>query len=180
MTRDKKEKFFSPKKLILNPGMISLIIGLPLFFFDIKPPETVMTALSHIANLNTPLAMLFLGTYIANTDMKNMFSSYENYLASFLKLAALPLSMLLIFKLMGVSGELLTALIISASAPSANNTVMFSAKYGVPPSFARFFSSAAASSGAVRAASGTAPALVTLPCAPETVRVNGLPCFSDA
>lgn len=130
MTRDKKEKFFSPKNLILNPGMISLIIGLPLFFFGIKPPETVMTALSHIANLNTPLAMLYLGTYIANTDMKNMFSSYENYLASFLKLAALPLSMLLIFKLMGVSGELLTALIISASAPSANNTVMFSAKYG--------------------------------------------------
>lgn len=130
MTRDKKEKFFSAKKLILNPGMISLIIGLPLFFFDVKPPEAVMTALSHIANLNTPLAMLFLGTYIANTDIKNMFASYENYLASFLKLIVLPASMLGIFKLMGVSGELLTALIISASAPSANNTVMFSAKYG--------------------------------------------------
>ena len=38
--------------------------------------------------------------------------------------------MLGLFKLVGISGTLLTACIISASVPSANNTVMFSAKYG--------------------------------------------------
>ena len=42
-----------------------------------------------------------------------------------------PLVMLGLLKLTGiVSGTLLTACIIQASAPSANNTVMFSAKYG--------------------------------------------------
>ena len=38
--------------------------------------------------------------------------------------------MLCIFKLCGVGGAILTACLISASVPSANNTVMFSAKYG--------------------------------------------------
>mgnify|MGYP000092614844 len=38
--------------------------------------------------------------------------------------------MLLIFRLCGVTGALLTSCIISASAPTANNTVMFAAKYG--------------------------------------------------
>ena len=42
----------------------------------------------------------------------------------------LPLFMLLIFRLCGVTGALLTSCIISASAPTANNTVMFAAKYG--------------------------------------------------
>ena len=38
--------------------------------------------------------------------------------------------MLCVFKVAGISGALLTACMISASVPSANNTVMFSAKYG--------------------------------------------------
>ena len=38
--------------------------------------------------------------------------------------------MLGIYKLVGITGTLLSACMISASVPSANNTVMFSAKYG--------------------------------------------------
>jgi hypothetical protein len=37
--------------------------------------------------------------------------------------------MLFIFKLFGVEGNMLTALTISASAPVATNTAMYSAKY---------------------------------------------------
>jgi predicted permease len=88
------------------------------------------SAVTHIANLNTPLAMIFLGTYIANSDIKTMFKERNNYGVMFLKLIALPLIMLAIFRLVGLSGTILTACIISAAVPSASNTVMFSAKYG--------------------------------------------------
>ncbi len=121
---------FELKTLILNPGVISVLVGLPLFIFDIDLPDVVDSAVTHIANLNTPLAMLFFGTYIANTDLKSMFKEKNNYLVILLKTIALPLIMFVIFKLVGISGALLTACMISASVPSANNTVMFSAKYG--------------------------------------------------
>ncbi len=121
---------FELKRLVLNPGVISVLIGLPLFIFDVEMPDVVQSAVNHIANLNTPLAMLFLGTYIANTDLKTMFKEKNNYLVILLKTIALPLIMFCIFKLFGISGALLTACMISASVPSANNTVMFSAKYG--------------------------------------------------
>lgn len=130
MAKGESEHAFSAKKLILNPGVISLALGLPLFLFGVDVPEVAVSALTHISNLNTPLAMLFLGTYIANTDMKTMFKMPENYLATLLKLIALPLIMFAVFKAFGISGSLLTALMISASVPSANNTVMFSVKYG--------------------------------------------------
>lgn len=130
MNKGEGKTRFEFKRLFLNPGVISVLIGLPLFIFDVELPEVVNSAITHIANLNTPLAMLFLGTYIANTDLKAMFKEKNNYLVILLKTIALPLIMFCIFRLVGISGALLTACMISASVPSANNTVMFSAKYG--------------------------------------------------
>ncbi len=129
MTKSEGKSSFDFKRLILNPGVISVLIGLPLFVFGIKLPGVVQSAIGHVANLNTPVAMIFFGTYIANTNLKEMFKLRENYFVAFLKLIVLPCIMLGVFKLVGISGTLLTACIISASVPSANNTVMFSAKY---------------------------------------------------
>lgn len=130
MTKSKGKTSFDFKKLLFNPGVISVLIGMPFFIFDINLPSVFETAVAHVSNLNTPLAMLFFGTYIANTDLKKMFTFKENYLVAFLKLLVLPAIMLGIYKLVGVSGVLLSACMISASVPSANNTVMFAAKYG--------------------------------------------------
>lgn len=130
MTKSADSTKFDYKKLVLNPGVISVLIGLPLFIFGIKMPAPVSAAVGHIANLNTPVAMIFFGTYIANTDLKSMFKVKENYLVAFLKLVVMPLIMFGVFKVAGITGTMLTACVISASVPSANNTAMFAAKYG--------------------------------------------------
>lgn len=124
-----KNAGFRLRWLILNPGVIPVLLGLPLFIFGVKLPELLYTPLDGIANLNTPMAMLMFGTYLAKTDLKTMFRQKEIYLVALLKLAALPLLMLGILKAIGFTGTLLVSSIISASAPSANNTVMFAAKY---------------------------------------------------
>ena len=121
---------FKIKTIILNPGVLSVAVGLPLFISGIELPEIINGAVIHIANLNTPLAMIFLGTYIANSDLKAMFKQKQNYLVALLKLLVLPAIMFAIFKLIGLSGTIITACMISASVPSATNTVMFAAKYG--------------------------------------------------
>ena len=123
------EKQFNLKKLVLNPGTIAVLIGLPLFIFGVKLPEIIQTPVDYLASLNTPLAMIFFGTYLANTDLKTMFSDKRIYLTAFLKLIVLPLCMLGLFRIFGITGVLVPALILSSSAPSANNTVMFAAKY---------------------------------------------------
>ena len=79
--------------------------------------------------MNTPLAMIILGTYISQRPDLNIFKDTRLFGVLFLKLIA-ALLMFGIFKLAGVSGALLTSVLISASSPSASNTVMFSAKYG--------------------------------------------------
>lgn len=125
-----KDVKFDLKSLVLNPGVISVIIGLPLFIFSVKLPVVIGKPIGFIADLNTPLAMLIFGTYIANTDLKTIFKIPQQYLIIAVRLLAVPLVMLGVCKLFQLPATLATACMISAAAPSANNTVMFSAKYG--------------------------------------------------
>lgn len=120
---------FDFKSLFINPGVISVAIGLPLFILKIALPNFIMQPIAHIASLNTPLAMLMFGTYLSQTDLKKMFLRRQAYLVAAIKLIAVPLVCMFIYKVSGITGTLLTALTISASAPTANNTVMFSTKY---------------------------------------------------
>ena len=120
---------FSVKSLVLNPGVISVVIGLPFFLFSLELPEVIGQPVEMIASMNTPLAMLIFGTYLANTDLKTMFKVKEQYLIMLVRLIAVPLLVFGFCKLMKFPELLTTACIISASAPSAANTVMFSAKY---------------------------------------------------
>jgi len=117
------------KRLILNPGSMSVIIGLPLFLLGVKLPDFLSDAMGRVAACNSPMAMIVFGTFLANCNFKNIFAKKEIYFVSFLRLILIPGAMLFIFKLLGASGNMLTALVISTSAPVATNTAMYSAKY---------------------------------------------------
>lgn len=126
---DKKSGKFNYKLLILNPGVISILIGLPFFLFNIQLPEIILQPIKSVASTQTPLAMLIFGTFLSNTKLNDIMRRKKIFLVALSKLVLLPAIMFAVYKLMGLSGSLLVALTISACAPSANNTVMFSAKY---------------------------------------------------
>lgn len=132
MNRGRGEKSsFKPKNLILNPGVLAVLIGLPFFLLKIKLPEIINAPIAFIGSMNTPLAMLMLGTYMSNAGLRTIFKNKEQYLVAAVKILAVPAVFLILNKITGLfSGALFTACIIQASAPSANNTVMFAAKYG--------------------------------------------------
>ncbi len=120
---------FDFKKLFFNPGVISVVIGLPLFLLSVNLPDVISSPLNYVASLNTPVAMLIFGTYIANTNFKSIFKNWRIFAVALVKLIILPLLLMAGFRLAGITGTLLAALLISAGAPTANNTVMFAAKY---------------------------------------------------
>lgn len=125
-----REKFkLNLKTLALNPGIVSVVIGLPLFLLRVKLPVLVEQPLSYLAELNTPLAMLIFGTYLSHTDLKTMFTDKRIYLVAFLKLLAMPLLCIGVYRLCGVTGTLLVACAVTACVPSANNTFMFASKF---------------------------------------------------
>lgn len=117
------------KSLFLNPGSVSVLIGIPLFLLQVKLPDFLLDTMARIGACNSPMAMIVFGTFLANCNFKNFFAKKEVYFVSFLRLILIPITMLFVFKLIGVSGNMLIALTISASAPVATNTAMYAAKY---------------------------------------------------
>ena len=131
MTKDsgKTGSRFELKKIILNPGVLPVFVGLPVFISGLRLPSLVLSPIESIAGMNSPLAMLIFGTYVANTDFRSMRKHIRILGVSAFKLIALPLIMIGALRLLGIGGELGATLTVVSATPSANNTILFAAKY---------------------------------------------------
>jgi predicted permease len=124
---------FELKRLVLNPGVISVLVGLPLFIFDFEMPAVIQSAVNHIANLNTPLPMIIIGFYLSNIKFKELLLDYKNYIICGVRLILFPAIALAVMYLGGVRGDMLYSMTIAASAPTAAAATMFSVKYSHNP-----------------------------------------------
>jgi len=82
------------KKLMLNPGVIGLFVSLPIFIFKIKLPNIIMSPVSAVADMNTPLAMIVIGGFLARTNIGNAMRDWRIYALAALRLVVFPLSAL--------------------------------------------------------------------------------------
>ncbi|MEG1427819.1 MAG: AEC family transporter, partial [Oscillospiraceae bacterium] len=79
------------RKIFLNPGTIGLAIGLPLYLFGIHLPELLLSPIVSFSDLNTPLAMLVVGSYIAKVPFKEFLTDKHIYAAAAGRLLILPI-----------------------------------------------------------------------------------------
>lgn len=132
MSGDKK--YMTPKKLILNPGIIGITIGLAVFLLSVPIPDVIYEPVSYLALLNTPLPMIIIGYHLAHSSLLNGIKNLKCILAVVLKLAVFPLVALAGLYICGIRGTVFVSLVISCSAPVAANTTMFSSKFGADTS----------------------------------------------
>ena len=119
------------RPMIVNPGTVGIAIGLPLFFASVSLPAILKTPISLLAGLNTPLAMLVIGFYLAGADFRRVVRMPSAYLAAAIRLVAYPLAMVaLLFPLRShFPSEMMLALVTAASAPVAAMVSMFASKF---------------------------------------------------
>lgn len=119
--------------LFVNPGTIGLAVGLPLFLCSISLPPLLHDPINHMANLNTPLAMVIIGFYLADAKFAAYFRCRSAIFASLLRLVVVPglvLAGLAAVRGFGMDPTMAIALTASASAPVAAMDTMFAAKFG--------------------------------------------------
>lgn len=127
MTGDRKS--ISVKKALLNPTMIGLYIGMALFLGDVKIPTVLATPVAMLGNLCIPLSFIILGMRFALINPVTLFTSSRVYLSSLLKLAVLPLVMLLFLALVPVSETTRLVVFITSATPTASVVLMFGEVY---------------------------------------------------
>jgi len=131
MSRDKDA--LSARKILVNPGVIGVVVGLVIFLLSVPVPTLVQDAVGHLASLNTPLPMLIVGYYLAQTDLLAALKDGRSYLALGLRLVIMPAAALGLLLLCGVRGAVLTSAMICISTPTATACTMFATRYDRDP-----------------------------------------------
>ncbi len=119
--------------LFVNPGTIGITVGLPLFLTSTTLPQLIGEPIRYLSELNTPLAMIIIGYYLADARFSAYFRCAPALVASGLRLLVIPsivLAVLMMIRGFGLDPVMAVALTASASAPVAAMDSMFAAKYG--------------------------------------------------
>lgn len=114
-----------PRQLARNPILIAILIGLILFFFQPTLPSIAAGALSSLASMNGPVAMLILGIYLAQVELKSVFSTGILYISAGVRLLLIPVLTAACLLFLPLDPTLRLAILIAASAPIGSNVAIF-------------------------------------------------------
>lgn len=120
----------SLKKALVNPCVVGLVIGLPLFLLSVSLPSPIEGAVSMLAALNSPLAMIIIGTRLAKTDLVSTLKDTRCYFVSLMRLVVLPVViMTIIIAVPWLDATQTVTLAVMCGAPVAASCALFATKY---------------------------------------------------
>lgn len=118
-------------KAFVNPGLIGIALGLPLFLFSVKLPSIVAEPVKTVGDLNTSLSMVVLGFHLANAKFAPALSRGGTYVALALRHLAVPAALVAVLLLLpGIDPTVRLAAVVPAAAPIGASVAMFSVRYG--------------------------------------------------
>lgn len=122
---------FSFQKLRTNPVILSFLGGLLLFFLPVTLPDLLTGMIGSLAAMNGPLAMIVLGTYLAQVSPGSLFKEKLAYRSSFVRLILIPILTIILLGFFPAEYHTLKlAVLIAASAPIGSNVAIFAQLYG--------------------------------------------------
>ena len=127
----KERKPFVFKSLLLNPMFIATAIGFVLFVTGLgnRLPGVVTGALSGVAALNGPLAMIVLGVYLAQTEIRSLVTRPQLYWTSAVRLLVIPAVTMLVMAILPGSAEARMVVLMGAAAPVGSNVAVYAQLY---------------------------------------------------
>ena len=119
----------SAKTIAKNPVVIAIVIGVVLFVSQIPVPGIVTSTLGYIAGMNTPIAMILMGTYLAKLPLKKLLDK-RAYGCVLFRLVIIPAVILLVFWVLPVSNaDIALAAFLAAATPVGANICVFAQQY---------------------------------------------------
>lgn len=120
-----KKDSIAPKKITTNPIVISFLLGIILFFLPVELPEVLNSAVTAISSMNAPVAMIILGTYLAQMKLRELFTDRMVYLCAVMRLIVIPLATAAVLALIPGNEMLKMSVLIVAATPVGSNVAIF-------------------------------------------------------
>lgn len=131
-----REPSYDWKKIVLNINMISIFIGIVLFFTRIRLPEIIGNTLSAVGSIIGPASMFVTGMLFAGMNLKQIFANKRVYFISFLRLITVPLLSLILLKfshlasLSADGNQIMLIVFLAVITPSASTVTQMCQVYG--------------------------------------------------
>lgn len=114
------------RRLVKAPFMIAILIGLFFFLTALPMPEAVDRCIGYIAGVNTPLAMFTIGIYMAQTDVRKLFTKPQLYRVALVRMVAIPLASMMLLSLLPYSMRIVKfTVLIAAACPVGSNVAVY-------------------------------------------------------
>lgn len=123
------------RRALLNPNIISAVIGFALFCMRVTLPDIPAQALSMLGGLTTPLTMLLLGTRLCGLRLGD-FKDMDYHLCAALRLVLMPLLVYVVLRPFPVDAAVAGTMFILTAMPSGTMTAMQAEIYGGDKVFA--------------------------------------------
>lgn len=121
----------SSLKAMVNPGLISGLAAVLIIILGIRLPQFLMTAITYLGNVTSPMALVAVGFALANSDLKKIFCQPKLYVFSVIKLLALPLLLLPLLRLATKDPALISVCMVMFGMPIGNMPLMLGNQKGI-------------------------------------------------
>ena len=112
-------------KFLLSAPIIGIVVGITLGLSGLKLPTFCTDIISTLANMVAPLSMIVTGIVIASYSLSKVFLNIKTYIVAVLKMIVLPLIVMGIMLLVGVTKEVVILATTFVMLPLGMNTIVF-------------------------------------------------------
>ena len=124
----KREKREMARKILLHPCILALFFGFFMMLLQIYPPEPVWKVIESVGDCITPMAMVLVGSIIAEVDWKKLIDKTTVYY-SILRLLLIPIVVWIVLRLLGIDSFITDVSVVLAGMPAASLTAVLAEKY---------------------------------------------------
>lgn len=129
----KKENGEEKKKLslkeVLNIGVITSIISLILYLWQIRVPGFFTDTLNYLGNLTAPLSMMVIGASMTSISLRELFTDVRLLLFSLIKLLLIPVLGMLLIRQVVTNEVICGVFMIMLATPAGSMTAMLAQEY---------------------------------------------------
>jgi predicted permease len=123
-------------KILFNPSIIAVALGMIIMIFDIVIPELLLNTIRSVGNITGPLSMIIVGATLAKVEFKKSLKDPSIYYGMATRLIIIPLVIYLISILIGDRGIVSNAVIVMSAMPAASMTSILAENYELEAEYA--------------------------------------------
>ncbi len=117
------------KKVLVNPAIIAVYIGIPIMLLNIKLPTFLLDTTKIVGDMTAPISMIIVGSILSKVRIKDVFKEVSIYYEALIKLIIIPLILFLIKIIIKDNTTVINTIIVLQAMPAAAMTSIFAADF---------------------------------------------------